>query len=626
MVEINRRVYDGSDRISSITVQGKKLTATVEKSMVSASLSYANDKVTELSLEIQDDAASSWWAQDLFAPEGTISFLDWRFQIGPVEDGPGKAGPVVKLSAPSKYVERIRKEEDPGPGQVEVSTWASSTIKASGATPLVQPELGSRTVEPVESEGDERTPSGTLKDKPNKWDHLAELRKQTGTWLFEYGSSIALGKPSWIKSQPWITKYSLRWDSIESHSKELLEKPTYRHDPSKEDHEAETLRVKLYATDIDQIRTGDLFTLEGKGTGRAAGEWLVAKGRLPMTSPADALELDLVRPIDPPEIIPDSGGGGDGTANAGVPAGPIGEGGWKGEQLENASKIVREGQTRKLPTLALYLAVACAMGESTLTIVPYGDAAGPDSRGLFQQRDSWGSLTDRMNAQKSAGFFYDALTKGPYEDRYNNGGNALPVSNMGAAFIGPGKSARSASLAIHHTQINADPLHYARYWSDAKAVVDACIAAAKESSSGVSGGTAPKAISDKVRAFGAKYNGVSIDVDGAYGAQCVDSVQKYASEYYGTPHIQGNGKDWWKHPGLASKFVAVPASQGGRHGDIAVWSGGTGAYINGGYGHVAGPVLEDRGGSLWTYSQNPGANRKMNLSKNGLLGYMRPRA
>ena len=562
MIEKHRRVYDGSDRISAIVVQGKKLTATVEKALVSASLEYANDKVTELSIEVQDDAASSWWAQDLFAPEGTISFLDWRFQIGPVEDGPGKAGPVVKLTAPSKYVERIRKEEDPGPGQVEVSTWASSAIKTSGASPRVQPELGSRTIEPAETtDGDQRTPSGKLREKPNKWDHLAELRKQTGSWLFEYGSSIVLGKPTWIKAQPWISKFSLRWDSLEEHSKELLEKPRYRHDPSKEDHEAETLKVKLYATDIDQIRTGDLFTYEGKG-----------------------------------------------------------------EQLENASKIVREGQSRKLPTLALYLAVACAMGESTLTIVPYGDAAGPDSRGLFQQRDTWGPLSDRMNAQKSAGLFYAALVKTPYEQHYNEGGNALPVSNMGAAFIGPGKSSRSASLAIHHTQINADPLHYARYWSDAKAVVDACIAAAKESSSGVTGGNAPKAIMDKVRAFGAKYDGVAIDVDGQHGAQCVDSAQRYATEFYGAPYIIGNGKDWWKHPSLASQFVAIPASQPGRAGDIPVWGAGAFGGRYGGYGHVAGPLLEDRGSSVYTFSQNPNPNRKMTLSKEGLLGYMRPRA
>jgi len=625
VVENHRRVYDGSDRIAEIAVQGKKLTASVHKSLVSAALEYSNDKVTELSIEVQDDPSSSWWAQDLFAPEGTITFLDWRFQIGPVKDGPGKAGPVVTLKAPSKYVEAIRKSENPGPGQVEVSTFASEVIRKAGAIPLVQPGLGDRTIEAVETESD-TTPSGKPRKQPNDWDHLSKLREQVGAWLFEYGSSIVLAKPTYIKDQNWITRWEVRWDSLDSHSPELLEKPTYEHDPSKEPHEAESLRLKLYASDIDQVRTGDLVTLTGKGVGRAAGEWLVAKGRLPMTSPADVLELTLARPIDPPEIIPESTSGGSGEATAGVPAGPIGSGGWKGEQLENASKIVREGQSRSLPTLAIQLAVACAMGESTLTIVPYGDAAGPDSRGLFQQRDSWGSLQDRMNAEKSAGFFYEALTKTPYQEHYNAGGNALPASNIGAAYVGPGGSANSASLAIHHAQINADPYHYAKYWSDAKAVVQACLDAAKGSAEDAKGSGVPKAIGDKANAFIGKYNGKAIDVDGAWGAQCVDSVQQYATEYFGAPYIIGNGKDWWKHPDLLAKFTPIGPGSKARLGDIAVWGVNAFGGKYGAYGHVAGPVIEDRGGSLYTMSQNPDPNRKMNLEKTGLLGFMRPKS
>lgn len=49
-----------------------------------------------------------------------------------------------------------------------------------------------------------------------------------------------------------------------------------------------------------------------------------------------------------------------------------------------------------------------AMGPSSLTVVDHGDAAGPDSRGLFQQRASWGTYAHRMNPAKSAAQFYQA--------------------------------------------------------------------------------------------------------------------------------------------------------------------------------------------------------------------------
>ncbi|MGD5468042.1 hypothetical protein QUS59_22460, partial [Xanthomonas citri pv. citri] len=84
----------------------------------------------------------------------------------------------------------------------------------------------------------------------------------------------------------------------------------------------------------------------------------------------------------------------------------MGQFGWDGEQLVNASKIVQEGQRRKLPNIAMVLAVQCAMGESTLISLPYGDegqgVTNPDgspttSKGLFQQQDFWGPLAVRMD-------------------------------------------------------------------------------------------------------------------------------------------------------------------------------------------------------------------------------------
>lgn len=84
------------------------------------------------------------------------------------------------------------------------------------------------------------------------------------------------------------------------------------------------------------------------------------------------------------------------------------------EQWHNARVIVATGTSMKVPQRGLVIAIATAYAESTLTVLDHGDAAGPDSRGLFQQRAPWGPLKVRMDPAGSARLFYNALkdTKG----------------------------------------------------------------------------------------------------------------------------------------------------------------------------------------------------------------------
>ncbi len=79
------------------------------------------------------------------------------------------------------------------------------------------------------------------------------------------------------------------------------------------------------------------------------------------------------------------------------------------DQMHNAQVIVAVVKARKLPPQAAPIALMTAMQESALTVVDHGDTAGPDSRGLFQQRDSWGPQSARMNAAQSTGLFLDRL-------------------------------------------------------------------------------------------------------------------------------------------------------------------------------------------------------------------------
>lgn len=75
--------------------------------------------------------------------------------------------------------------------------------------------------------------------------------------------------------------------------------------------------------------------------------------------------------------------------------------GYGPDSLKIASEIVAAGKEMGLPQRAWVIAVATGMVESSLRNLPYGDEAGKDSRGVFQQRDSWGPVSVRMKDRKS---------------------------------------------------------------------------------------------------------------------------------------------------------------------------------------------------------------------------------
>ncbi len=85
------------------------------------------------------------------------------------------------------------------------------------------------------------------------------------------------------------------------------------------------------------------------------------------------------------------------------------------DQAVNASLITAVAMQRGLPPRAASIALATAMQESKLRNIDHGDLAGPDSRGLFQQRPSqgWGTTEQIMDPYYAANAFYNALVEIP---------------------------------------------------------------------------------------------------------------------------------------------------------------------------------------------------------------------
>lgn len=131
----------------------------------------------------------------------------------------------------------------------------------------------------------------------------------------------------------------------------------------------------------------------------------------------------------------------------------------------------------------------------------------------------------------------------------------------------------------------------------------------------------------------AAVDGQPIDVDGNYGPQCWDLWTHYAvnvvgvdpwwrcsTDNGGNVHVSGFACGIWHGFGGNLNPWFTPFVDGPIRGDVAIWEYGSAPAP---LSHVA-IVLEDRGNTLLCMTQNPGNTHVAEISKSGILGYLRP--
>lgn len=157
--------------------------------------------------------------------------------------------------------------------------------------------------------------------------------------------------------------------------------------------------------------------------------------------------------------------GGSAVASTCVPANeiPNAPGAARGDQITNAKTIDATAAKLGLSGQASRVAIIAAMGESSLINIPYGDnATNPDgsiadSAGLFQQQPhtGWGTPAQVMDPEY-------ATTSFLMGKKHDGSGGLVAVA---------GWESMEPTLAIHKVQINADPNHYAKFYSQADAII-----------------------------------------------------------------------------------------------------------------------------------------------------------
>lgn len=129
-------------------------------------------------------------------------------------------------------------------------------------------------------------------------------------------------------------------------------------------------------------------------------------------------------------------------------------GGWNAEQLANANTIIQVGNQLGASQRDITIALMTAMQESNLININYGDAAGPDSLGLFQQRAPWGSAQARMDPAESARMFFEGGSTGEP--------GLFSFSN---------RNSMSLTQAAQAVQVSAFPTAYAKWQGAAQSLL-----------------------------------------------------------------------------------------------------------------------------------------------------------
>lgn len=591
-------VMDGR-YLRHLKVSGAGYSAQLQNVTDTVTFSLALDKVTSMSIGLIDDYHLSLFNSRVLDKGTSLTYGEWRMVVDSVELNASTAGPRLDINALSVYVSAWQKQHGAKTwANADISQWFTDRCRDVGMKAAVQPGLGRKTIV-----REANLESGFQ----DTWEVMGQLKRELGLIMFERGQTLVVARPTWLMKQPGIIgEWPLWWDHWYNYSPAITGLPTYK--GRNERPQDESLTFDLVSADAERIRPGDKVPLRGRFLGDMAGTWMVSDVGFPMTN-GKPVSVTCIRPVDPAKEANPGTGAAAAAAWTGAPTSTGGRtqislsnlpntvAGYSGQQIVNAAHIIRAAQALGLSKRAMQIGVMTAMGESTLRVLNYGDAAGPDSRGLFQQRSiGWGTYQCRMDPYCSATSFFKALAK---------------VA---------GWDTLAPTLAAHYTQRNADPNHYTRYWGAAVAVVDAVLSTATAAGGIVTGGQVPAGLSAAVDQYTTRVRGSRIDYDGASGAQCVDLTAHYTIAL-GGPIIRGHGRDWYRAGSATGFYTRIDRTQTARKGDIACW----GSAMGGGYGHTA-IVIQDQGPTLRVLSQNPGPAHIMTLTKNGLDGYLRPKS
>ena len=277
------------NKLLDVRVGGSALTRMANDSCSKASLQVSTSSVTAMSFTFNDDLSCSMFRSGMFDPGTSISYGAWHVTANNLDLKAGPIGPVVVVKGTSKYVYKLQGQTGEKKwGKKSISSWAADQARGAGYKRiLIQPGLGSREFTRAKPEKGDANPENT-------WDVLTSAAREAGAWLFEYGSTLVLGRPSWLERQSFNRTWSFTWSTWTNYSDDLAGLPGYSRDRARS---TEKLSLRLVNQNADTIRPGDVVKMHGN-IGSMRGMWLVTDVSYPMTL-GDVISVTCSRAVDP---------------------------------------------------------------------------------------------------------------------------------------------------------------------------------------------------------------------------------------------------------------------------------------------------------------------------------------
>lgn len=276
----------------------------------------------------------------------------------------------------------------------------------------------------------------------------------------------------------------------------------------------------------------------------------------------------------------------------------------RADQIKNANTIMGVAKNIGFNQPGALIGIMTAMTESNLVNVEYGDLAGPDSRGLFQQRinGGWGVLADVMNpAYSSQAFFLgvDGLQNPGLDSvagwekmdpwvaaqqvqrsAFKDGSNYRDKLEVANALVGVLYEGAAPVPAVTSGKINPP-----KAGVNVQTSANGCGATPGGNTSTAAGDTYPAKNESYCRTSLCYAIQAADRVASGYRGECVDWAGWKlieGTDTYGSyvPISMGNAADWG--PGARAHGIAVDMTP--RAGDAVYWAAGQGG--SGDAGHI----------------------------------------
>lgn len=284
--------FEGSSRLRDVTINGSGLRSQLIEACVSASVSASMSSQTELKFTFADDHDATLFRSGLFRDGHTVAFAHWRGRIqGGGRLRAARGGPQVEVTAPSLFVERLKRQTgERNWGDRMVTSWLREQCDSVGMLHDIENFIGSQEISREKPDGDRAE---------STWDVMTAVAKEQGCWIFEHSARLIVGKPGWVLNRPWRTRkvISLSWRGWGDHHDALMGLPGFTPGPRAE----QKLKLRVTGNDAHRICPGDTVELSGRLDGgttelNANGSWIVSDVAIPLTR-AQEVTLDCIRGV-----------------------------------------------------------------------------------------------------------------------------------------------------------------------------------------------------------------------------------------------------------------------------------------------------------------------------------------